>query len=295
MKKNILLGIISIIFFTTCSQTEKNHKEKPETFHTETKKLDNSKTSSKISQEGNEKKEHKKELDYIKRRNLNVEYFKNKEFNDRTFKENRDSLFALEKLLQHILIPTKVNDINKKGKINLETFLPELGFGMLDGLTTYNKEVSILCTTNFIFSDFFIKQEYKFDNITESNIEDIFSYAFASGYVITSIHSYKINKTENVKAYGMISIDGQDIGPFKPNSLYALVIIEDNIYLISKSIKKELEGIEKCESFWNNVDSESEDKTWENYCECYQREFTNNEQLLPLKNEIEKMVNLIIE
>ena len=165
MRKNILLGIISIIFFTTCSQTKKNQKEKPETLVTETKELDNSKTSSKISQEENKKNENKKELNYIKRRNLNVEYFKNKEFNDRTFKQNRDSLFALEKLLKNILISTKVNDINKKGKINLETFLPELGFGMLDGLTTYDKEVSILCTTNFIFSDFFIKQGYKIDNI----------------------------------------------------------------------------------------------------------------------------------
>jgi len=295
MKKNILLGIISLIFFATCSQTKKNQKEKPEALVTETKELDNTKISSKISQEENKKNRHKKELNYIKRRNLNVEYFKDKEFNDNTFKQNGDSLFALEKLLKNILTPTKVNDINKKGKINLETFLPELGFGMLDGLTTYNDEVSIICTTSFIFSDFFVKQGYKFDNINKSNIEDIFSYAFASNYAITSIHSYKINNTENVKAYGMISIDGQDIGPFKPNSLYALVLIKGNIYLIRKSIKKELQGIKKCESLWNNIDSRSEDKTWKSYCECYKKEFLKDEQFLSLKKEIEKMIEIIIE
>jgi len=295
MKKNILFGIISIIIFATCSQTEKNQKEKPETVLTETKKIDNSKKSSTLNHEKNKKNRHKRELNYIKRRNLNVEYFKNKEFNDRTFKQNSDSLFALEKLLKNILIPTKVNDINKKGKINLETFLNEPGFGMLDALATYEKEASILCTTSFIFSDYFIKQGYKFDNITEDKIEDIFSSAFASDYVITSIHSYKINKIENVKAYGMISIDGQDIGPFEPNYLYALVLIEDNIYLIRKPIKKELEGIKKCENLWNNIDSSSEDKTWKSYCECYKKELTNNEQLMPLKKEIEKMVKLITE
>ncbi|WP_282117374.1 hypothetical protein [Cellulophaga baltica] len=279
--KYIYLVLFTAIF--SCNGQEKNNDFKS-----------NSKIS--LLAKGNENEiKREQELNYIKRRNSNIAYFEEKEYNDRTYKQVNDSLLALEKLLQHILIPTRVQEINETGKINLETFLPELGFGMLDALTVYEKEISILCTTNFIFSDYFKEQGYNFNNITENKIEDIFSYAFASDYVITGIHSYKINQTENIQAYGMISIDGQDIGPFKPNSLYALVIIEDNIYLISKSIKKELEGIEKCESIWNNVDSESEDKTWENYCECYQREFTNNEQLLPLKKEIEKMVNLIIE
>lgn len=279
--KYIYLVLFTAIF--SCNGQEKNNDFKS-----------NSKIS--LLAKGNENEiKREQELNYIKRRNSNIAYFEEKEYNDRTYKQVNDSLLALEKLLQHILIPTRVQEINETGKINLETFLPELGFGMLDALTVYEKEISILCTTNFIFSDYFKEQGYNFNNITENKIEDIFSYAFASDYVITGIHSYKINQTENIQAYGMISIDGQDIGPFKPNSLYALVIIEDNMYLISKSIKKELEGIEKCESIWNNVDSESEDKTWENYCECYQREFTNNEQLLPLKKEIEKMVNLIIE
>ena len=279
--KYIYLVLFTAIF--SCNGQEKNNDFKS-----------NSKISLLAKSNENEIK-REQELNYIKRRNSNIAYFEEKEYNDRTYKQVNDSLLALEKLLQHILIPTRVQEINETGKINLETFLPELGFGMLDALTVYEKEISILCTTNFIFSDYFKEQGYNFNNITENKIEDILSYAFASDYVITGIHSYKINQTENIQAYGMISIDGQDIGPFKPNSLYALVIIEDNMYLISKSIKKELEGIEKCERIWNNVDSESEDKTWENYCECYQREFTNNEQLLPLKKEIEKMVNLVIE
>ncbi|WFO16150.1 hypothetical protein M601_021240 [Cellulophaga baltica 4] len=269
--KYIYLVLFTAIF--SCNGQEKNNDFKS-----------NSKIS--LLAKGNENEiKREQELNYIKRRNSNIAYFEEKEYNDRTYKQVNDSLLALEKLLQHILIPTRVQEINETGKINLETFLPELGFGMLDALTVYEKEISILCTTNFIFSDYFKEQGYNFNNITENKIEDIFSYAFASDYVITGIHSYKINQTENIQAYGMISIDGQDIGPFKPNSLYALVIIEDNMYLISKSIKKELEGIEKCERIWNNVDSESEDKTWENYCECYQREFTNNEQLLPLKKK----------
>ena len=186
-----------------------------------------------------------------------------------------DSLFALEKLLKSILIPTKVKDINKTGKINLETFLPELGFGMLDGLTTYEKGISTLCTTSFIFSDYFKKQGYKIDNISKSQIEDIFTNAFASDYTITGIQSFKINEKENIKTYGMISIDGQDIGPFKPNTLYVLASIEDNIYLIRKSINNELIGLEKCDAIWSNTDRESEDKTWRRYCECYKQEFTN--------------------
>lgn len=277
--------IYLVLFLTIFSCNEKSKKN-------------DFKKSSKINQEikGNDNKnKREQELNYIKRRNSNIEYFKNKEFNDRTYKQVNDSLFALEKLLKSILIPTKVKDINKAGKINLETFLPELGFGMLDALTTYEKGISSLCTTSFIFSDYFKEQGYKIDNISKSKIEDIFTNAFASDYTITGIQSFKINEKENIKTYGMISIDGQDIGPFKPNTLYALATIEDNIYLIRKSINNELKGLEKCEAIWSNTDRESEDKTWRRYCECYRQEFTNNEQFLPLKKEIEEMTKLIIE
>lgn len=277
--------IYLVLFLTIFSCNEKSKKN-------------DLKKSSKINQEikgNNDKNKRKQELNYVKRRNSNIEYFKNKEFNDRTYKQVNDSLFALEKLLKSILIPTKVKDINKTGKINLETFLPELGFGMLDGLTTYEKGISTLCTTSFIFSDYFKKQGYKIDNISKSQIEDIFTNAFASDYTITSIQSFKINEKENIKTYGMISIDGQDIGPFKPNTLYALASIEDNIYLIRKSINNELIGLEKCDAIWSNTDKESEDKTWRRYCECYKQEFTKNEQFLPLKKEIEEMTKLIIQ
>lgn len=254
----------------------------------------NPKISQKIKEDDNINK-REQELNYIKRRNSNIKHFKNQEFNNRTYKEMNDSLFALEKLLKNILIPTKVKDINKKGEINLQTFLPELGFGMLDALTTYEKEVSILCTTSFIFSDFFKEQGYKIDNISETNIEDIFSNAFAASYTITSIHSFKINEKENVNIYGIVSIDGQDIGPFKPNTLYALTVIEDNIYLIRKSISQELKELEKCMTIWNNTDGKSEDEIWKEYYDCYRKEFAHNEQFIPLKKEIEEMIKLIVE
>ena len=266
----------------------------------EKSKKNDLKKSSKINQEtkgNNDKNKREQVLNYVKRRNSNIEYFKNREFNDRTYKQVNDSLFALEKLLKSILIPTKLKDINKTGKINLETFLPELGFGMLDGLTTYEKGISALCTTSFIFSDYFKKQGYKFHNISESEIEDICASAFASDYVITNIHSFKINNIENIKAYGMVSIDGHEIGSFStPNTLYLLAIIDDNIYLSQKTIKNKLQQIEKCKEAWENTDyhsMESFDKSRENYCDCYKKEFINNEQFPILRKEIEEMLKLI--
>ncbi|WP_324027843.1 hypothetical protein QSV08_07820 [Maribacter sp. BPC-D8] len=275
--------LVLFLIIVSCNEKVKNNDLK-----------ESSKISQKIKKNDNENK-RKEELTYVRKRNSTSEYFENKEFNDSIYDEMNDSILVLEKLLQHIILPTKVEDINKTGQINLETFLPEIGFGMLDGLITYKEEVSLLCTTSFIFSDYFKDQGYKIDNISESEIEDIFSSAFASDYVITSIKTFKINVKENIQAYGMISLDGQDIGPFKPNALYALVSYEDNIYLINKSIKRELKGLEKCTTIGNNEYEESEEKAWKHYCECYEQQFSHNEQFLPLKKEIEEMIKLVIK
>ncbi|MBO0592886.1 hypothetical protein I2486_15890 [Cellulophaga sp. E16_2] len=107
-----------------------------------------------------------KELHYIKQRNSNVDYFKNKEINDKIGHQMNDSILALEKLLKNILSTTRIPNLTKNGQINLQTFYPEMGFGMLDGLWVEKEETMLLCISDYIFYDFF--PEYKFENLSPS-------------------------------------------------------------------------------------------------------------------------------
>ena len=59
--------------------------------------------------------------------------------------------------------------------------------------------------------------------------------------------------------------------------------------------EKELKLLENCTNIWNNTYKESEDKAWKNYCECYKKKFKSNKQFLNLKNEIYKMLRVIIK
>ena len=245
-----------------------------------------------ISKVNNNQNRREKELNYIKQRNANIEYFKNKEINNQVNKQMNDSILELEKNLKNILIDTKIKNINKTGQITLQTFFPEIGFGMLDGLLTKKDTMTLICTSNYIFSDFFPK--YHLDNLSPSELENILNNAFASDYTITNMSSFKINTKENIQAYGLISVDAQEVGPFTPNTLYVLAFVDNNIYLIQKSIEKELKLLENCTNTWNNTYQVSEDKAWENYCECFKKEFKDNKQFLNLKNEIYEMLRVII-
>ncbi|SNR14158.1 hypothetical protein [Tenacibaculum jejuense] len=274
------INLIFILILFSCNGQTKN------------KELQKNKEQPKSVKTSNQN-QHTKELSYIKRRNKNIKFFKNKEFSDRVDRQMNDSLQALEKLLKDILTDTKIENISKTGHINLETFFDELGFGKLDALGTYNKKVSKLCTTKFLFSDYFKKERYDLQDFNESDLENILTAAFASSYVITGVYTFEIKSDPNIKAYGMISIDGQDIGPFNPNNLYLVASTKEHIYLVSKGMEKEFKQIEKCSEIWKNVDSEN--KAWKAYCECYKREIPNHEQLLSIKEEIQEIYTKLFQ
>ncbi len=285
------LFILLLFILSSCIGQEKRDNSKPI-----------SKSVSKpvvISKE----EQRKNELHYIKRRNLNVKYFKNKSFDDTTFRQENDSISALEKLLKKIVVNSKIENLTTNGTINLQTFLPEVGYNMLDGLATKNGDASVVCITEYIFSDFFkIKNSNTFQNLTTSDLSNFFQSTFAANHVITGITSFKIDTDENIHAYGMVSIDGQDIGPFSPNELYAIVFRDNLVYLFNKTIVDKVNQLEKCHAIWGEFFESSEDKSWsseekvwKNYCECYQKNFKKTTQFTTLKEKITTMLHPILE
>lgn len=286
--------ILCILFFS-CDK-----KPKSNTITAISKKSQNLEAITKVEEKIDPKIRLKKELNYLKRRDINVAYFKNKEINDKISKEMNDSLLVLEKLLKDILTNTKIKELDKKGKINLETFFPEVGFGMLDGLLMSKETTIFLCTSKFIFSDYFFKNKKdQFNKLTPSNLEGIFNEAFYNNANVTNLSSFKITTEIGYQAYGMIGLGAQDTGAWPPNALHVLVLVDDVVYLLYKPIKKKLKDFEYCTNIWNstyiNDDSESEERAWKQYCNCYQKEFKNSEQFLTLKKEIDAMLKLITQ
>ncbi len=283
---------LSLLFFSSCDL-----KEKKEGLKAPLSINQNVDSIKRIDQ----KNRHKKELNYIKRRNSNLKFFKNKEIDDKLYNQMYDSILVLEKQLKKILTNTRLKEINTSGKINLQTFSPnEMGYEMLDGLNIRKENTTILCTTNSIFFDFFKKQKkYELDNLSESDLENIFYCAFVSGYSITNFSSFKIEGKENIKAYGMIALGAQDTGPFTPNTLYVFASVNDNIYIMDKSIKKEIKQTEACINIWNSTyvsgDDQSEEKAWKKYCDCYRKNFKKDEQFVALKEDINDMLKLVID
>jgi hypothetical protein len=264
---------------------------------------------------------HQGELDYLKRRDMNLEYFNNKAITDTLYEQMNDSLIVLEKLLRNILSDTKIDSINVKGKINLETLFPhELGYGMLDGLITHNQSLHVFCTTKIIFLDYYKNDPVnKTDDLAPTELEVFFNDAFCGGHAsITNLTSYRVVSTNGIQAYGMIGNVAQDIGPYLPNHMYVFVSTDDHIYLIQKPIRHKLHELSICKNAWdslyrrsrdkydmyrasNRTDKSSmkeatalEEKAWHDYCECYRKNFQYDKQFPLLKKEIDEMVKLIL-
>ncbi len=262
------------------------------------------------------------ELEYLKVRNSYIRYFKSvviNEDNNKVFKQESDSLIDLEKRLRIILKDCHINKISKDGKINLESLIEEVGFGMLDGFTVTKDSMRIFCTSKHLFFDYFKKDKiYSVENVTVENIAEIFNSAYESDAHITNFSSYKIPAKIHIEAYGMVGGVGQDIGLFLPEYVYVFIADNNFIYMAEKQLKQPVKQIPKCKSIWEGIFSESqkadsvyrisnlndtaslnksiylEDLAFDKYCSCFQSELKNEKQFEEIQKQIEQMVQYIM-
>ena len=304
MSKQLLVALFIFLALTACNFQKRENSTKQN-------EEDSSQTHSEIRLAD-------KELEYLKIRDRYVNYFKSpieKDY-DVVLKQDNDSLLVLEKILKEILKDANIDGISKNGKINLETLLPEMGFGGLDGLVLNknnyfdNKAPQIVVTTKTLFFDYFKGDGINsLDSLTTEQLDNIFTSALGRGEVhATTFSIVKKSFTKSGQTYGCIGILGQEGCP--PNHILVLELNEGYIYIFSEYLDYSIKELHECQLISNRLDSLSkiysqqydssnkEDKSLinkavefqtassEQYCECYEKNLKDKTVFEKIKNQV---------
>lgn len=236
------------------------------------------------------------EAEYLNTRDAYIEQFKpfEKTWNDSLSKVHSEAMADLEVKLRKVLSDSK---FSSQGKINLETLINELGFGMLDGLWLEKDSMRIFYTSKNLFLNYFKSQGV--GAIKPESLDGVFNCAFASDAYILDFTQIKISSAKVIEAYGMVGLGGQDIGPFPPQLFLAFASTDKYIYLIQKFLDPPIKQLPQCKAVWDSFGPESEmssakrDTAFEHYRKCYQRELANDPQFEAIQKQLESMVKYL--
>jgi len=255
------------------------------------------------------------EVEYLKTRDAYIEKLKPYEKSwggDSVGNANSQALLNLEARLREIL---KDSRYSGQGKINLETLIPSLGFGMLDGLWFEKDSMRIFYTSKNLFLKY--SNSTKIENIIPENLDATFQTAFASDAFIMDCSHLKIYSAKSTRTYGMVGLDGQMTGPYPPQLLLTFVSTDKYVYLIQKFLKEPVKQLPQCKSVYENINIEAqkfgeryrasnlqdtaainkqfklEEVAFNKYCECYQKELSSDPQFEAIQKQLEGMVKYL--
>lgn len=188
----------------------------------------------------------------------------------------RKALIDLEKQLKAIIGPIHVIGFPKQGRINLETLMEELGFGMVDGLKYTNQSEAALTGTK---SDtLFITTKALLNNYLQNNPQypkdlnqlaesgkfgssiNFYSEVFDADVSVTTYFELPIKKAKGQAfARAFLGIFSQDIGPsYIPTQIFVIAARDDKIFVVSAQSKTKIDQIAQCkqqsDDLWRKAD-----------------------------------------
>ncbi len=251
-----------------------------------------------------------KEAEYLKTRDAYIEQFKLFErspYSDSLSKVHSEALLDLEIRLQEIL---KDSRYTGHGKINLETLIPSMGFGMMDGLWFEKDSLRMFYISKNLFLNYF---NVNMNNLTNDDLAVIFQSAFFDNAGVFNFAHTRINEN----AIGAVALVTQMTSPFPPYTMFAIVSKGDFIYLIERQFKKPIVELPKCKSISDSIIAEAEKQgdryrasnlqdtaalnkrhkldelAFSKHCECYQKELANDPQFEAIQKQLESMVKYL--
>jgi hypothetical protein len=255
------------------------------------------------------------ESEYLKTRDAYIEQFKSPQkvtVADSLYKMTNKALSSLEVRLREILKDSKYSG---QGKINLETLISELGFGMLDGLWFEKDSMRIFYTSKNLFLKYFNANQI--EGLIPENLDAAFQSAFFSDAFVLDFSHIKITSAKSTEAYGVVGLAGQMPGPFPPQHLFAFASTDKYIYLIDKYLKTPIKELPQCKSEWSIINAEAEklgeqyraanlkdttalnkwhkldELAFSKYCECYQKELTRDPRFKAIQKQLKRMVKYL--
>jgi hypothetical protein len=245
----------------------------------------------------------KEELEYLQKRDEYIDRLQRIQ-NRKSATGNSDSLYkaerrAMSELEGKLKVILKDSRFSDKGKINLETLLGYLGFGLLDGLSFDKDSLQIFYTSKNLFFKYFQITDDQFDRLSPAVFENVFQSAYQFDAHLTNFSFVRLHSTDNVKAYGMVAELAQITGRFTPQFIYVLVSIGDFVYIAQKELKEPIKEIPRCISVWDSIVSKHsqpvDDDVFEKYCNCYRKDLINDSQFPAILRQLQSMASYLQE
>ena len=139
----------------------------------------------------------------------------------------------------------------------------------------------------------------RLDQLTSTDFSKILTSAFSSGAAISALTTIKLPSKNNVQAYGVVTYEAQDIGPFPPDGIYVFVANDKYVYMAGRKLDVKLDEVKECRKIWDSLIAkpgsadDMGDYAQNKYCECCQQGYQNEPQFDMIKKEMVDIVNYI--
>lgn len=180
---------------------------------------------------------------------------------DALAKQDQQALIALTPAIKNIVGEVRLHGFDKPQEINLQTLLPELGSGMLDGLRLAgDSQAELVVTTEGLLSQFVSAKDREANRPQSKDWRDwvrgdgFYHHVFDPGAAITPFLPVPIKpKTGMPFAYAVLALTAQDIGAFVPGDLLVVAARGDShkqVYLFKLSVAPLMTELAVCKREW---------------------------------------------
>jgi hypothetical protein len=182
----------------------------------------------------------------IERQNIKVKFHPG---HDVTEDEDNAALKKLEELISPAVGPVRIKDYSGKWKSNVETFLPEMGYGRADGLTSSIHPNTFVSTLK-ILNSFLGTKALNFKKV--SHDEDFLMNTVGGDAHITVFFDIPVTAPASVsQVAALMVVEAQDTGPFSPKTMIISAIRGNQFFVISDRIENIDTTIPACTEIWN--------------------------------------------
>jgi hypothetical protein len=152
------------------------------------------------------------------------------------------------------------------GKINLETLVPELGFGQLDGLvfTKKSPETKIVVTTDVLLRKWIAAHnagESGHDSQVPTDItkaltsEDFFTFAVSSDASVAIFAALPVQAPAAGMANAFLIQRRQDIALSEPDEIAVTLVRGGRVFVAIQSLTEKIPPIPACDAVWHNYEA----------------------------------------
>lgn len=165
--------------------------------------------------------------------------------------EHDRALKALEEQLRSIIGPVDVAGFPRQGTINLQSLYPsEGGFDQVDGLRFSSERNMLFVTTDTLLKDFLNRNKtFPKDLRLLSERENFYSRVFDWDSAFMVFAEIPVHPVESISfARAFLILNGQDIGPFVPETVVVFAAKGDRIFLTESEVK--ISQVMSCKNEW---------------------------------------------